>query len=442
MRWLPLGVLLIGCAPTFEDAPCYGPDECPTGAICVERHCLALDRDAEIDAHIAPVDGVEATAPVTLDAAFRPYSVAFGPDTRWVFGRTGDNNSARPQLWRLPTAAPPEAVAIPLPPGARGFDLRAVALEADGGLLIGGARMDNGIPHVSVGRLTDAYTLDPSFGLGGWAQIEVLDRLRSSSEVLALYRLGSGRVLVGLQTHVPLPGGVSWGSGALWLSSTGQLDTRLADGGLWTDAELRLAGSGQRFALDPDARLWFTGRCGETTRSCVSRLTTDGVMDEAFGVQGVSRVEHAALGVLAVADTSLALQGAHTATVSSSTTATGLATVLTLRDPDGVRLSHHLLPEGAEAEAITAVAITPHCGGWLLASLIRTAAGPAQVHVRRHTLDGRADPRFTAAVLPLGVPLGQSVLRLHPSGQGLAAAGSDVDPMVLHGWQATCAAAQ
>ncbi|MBL8244140.1 MAG: hypothetical protein JNL89_08120 [Rhodanobacteraceae bacterium] len=162
------------------------------------------------------------------------------------------------------------SVELPLPPVPGSNPLAAIALQPDGKLLVA---MSIDETDLVVHRLTSAGALDPGYGVGGTARIDL-------GGTDALYDLaidGAGRALLAGFTQPTLRSFVAR------LTTGGVLDAGFAAGGATPGVRFEpLPGLGQprQLALQADGRILVSNA------QVLVRLSADGVFEPGFGNEG------------------------------------------------------------------------------------------------------------------------------------------------------------
>jgi uncharacterized delta-60 repeat protein len=152
---------------------------------------------------------------------------------------------------------------------------RAVALQPDGKILVGGwSSWGGGVFDALVWRLDVDGQTDPSFGTTGLARIHV-GAPGSDDFAVGVGVDDLGRVLV----TVTSSGSGGYNSAVVRLDATGGLDPSFGAGGVVALAGPWWAG----VAVQPDRRPVMAG----TFESMVARFGTDGALDPVFGTNGV-----------------------------------------------------------------------------------------------------------------------------------------------------------
>ncbi len=169
---------------------------------------------------------------------------------------------------------------------------QSIALQPDGGILLGGSNENvNGRPMV-VARLTRGGVLDRRFGHAGVAQLLFWNPVRAASATVSGLATLSGGGVIGFG-HVDYIGGDGHGSaGVFRLSANGRLVRSFGSGG---HVEIAFAngGAGRKSAqwfpcamtVDSRGRATITGD-GSTAAGdalLTARLTSRGLLDRSYG---------------------------------------------------------------------------------------------------------------------------------------------------------------
>ncbi|MFD9410945.1 calcium-binding protein [Streptomyces sp. NPDC059989] len=188
----------------------------------------------------------------------------------------------------------------------------AVALQADGKILVGGISIveEGGVSwgQFTVLRYTAGGQLDPTFGTGG----RVSPDFGRGSSAGALRVLGDGRILAA--------GGAQGAFALVRLTPEGILDDTFGEGDGRVTTELAGGGASvEDLALQPDGRIVAVGRAGYTspnysTNTALARYTADGSPDTTFDNDGNATVDwgsaaDAANGVVLQPDDKLVVSG-------------------------------------------------------------------------------------------------------------------------------------
>ncbi len=183
---------------------------------------------------------------------------------------------------------------------AGSFDPQAVHVLADGRTLLAGQDTN---ADIIVARLLPGGGLDPSFGTAGLTTIPI--GVDTYDEVGGLDVDTSGRILIG--------GRMEGDAFVLRLTADGQRDPSFDGDGLLTVTDP--GGFGQFSDIAADGTGFYVIRSGYPAR--VYRYTAAGVVDEAFGLGGVST------GPTDMNDTKLALDALRRIVVAGSITGSG-----------------------------------------------------------------------------------------------------------------------
>jgi uncharacterized delta-60 repeat protein len=183
-----------------------------------------------------------------------------------------------------------------LTPVTSGADeLRSIALQADGKLLLAG---ECGTPAtLCVIRYTASGVLDSTFAVNG----KFLGSLTIHSAPKILVQ-PDGKILVVSRYLDP----TSFDLYVTRLTATGALDTSFNSTGVLLSEGLR--GAVEAIALDANGRVLLAATCffnGSFNQLCVRRLLPDGAIDATFGASGTVQISLAGVGAL---NTSMALQ--------------------------------------------------------------------------------------------------------------------------------------
>ncbi|WP_372412383.1 hypothetical protein [Streptomyces luteireticuli] len=181
---------------------------------------------------------------------------------------------------------------------------RAVALQSDGKIVVGGFSGSELAGNISVARLNTDGTLDSSFGTGGTVTYDISGATGDAIRAMAIQP--DGKILgAGVAGANP---------GLIRLNPDGSLDATFAGGG---KAAVPIGNSGHLFAL----ALLSTGKflvAGFDTITqddfLLARFNTDGTLDATFGTSGFVRTDFNGLNdlgfvVLVKADGAIVLGG-------------------------------------------------------------------------------------------------------------------------------------
>jgi uncharacterized delta-60 repeat protein len=175
----------------------------------------------------------------------------------------------------------------PLGDGQRpGGDVSALALQPDGKIVVAGGGSSS---NIVIARLNPDGTLDPSFGTGG----KVLTTLGTGSGDSLFPRAvaiqADGRILVG---GLLFPNGGTQRPFVARLNSDGSMDGSYASGGLFAaqlGADPNPYSGLQAIVLQPDGKLLLAGGAKDATGQgavLVARLNAQGNLDGSFGNGG------------------------------------------------------------------------------------------------------------------------------------------------------------
>lgn len=210
------------------------------------------------------------------------HGLAAAPDGRLVAaGRSGDLVAvARYSATGVPDGSFPRVHDFA---GVTGEEAGAVLVEPDGRIIVAGTARTAEERRVLVAALTPAGALDPAFGSGGAALLDVGD---GEAAVRALARQPDGRLLVGGTTGVDGAGG----GFVARLQPSGAPDTGFSTDGI---ARLNVAGGVvEAVAIAPDGKVLAAGAADSGLGSAdglVARFRPGGVRDPGFGTDGVAR---------------------------------------------------------------------------------------------------------------------------------------------------------
>ncbi len=162
----------------------------------------------------------------------------------------------------------------------------AVALQADGKVVVAGQSAQSGSPGGTGGDLTVARydpngALDATFGNGGIVVTPILGR--SAATGLAVQPDGK-IVVVGSASA----DATNWTFVAVRYESDGTLDAGFGTGGIVTTSILDTA-QAHGVVLQPDGKIVVAGFAGTTTLAsfALARYATDGTLDGTFGIGGI-----------------------------------------------------------------------------------------------------------------------------------------------------------
>jgi uncharacterized delta-60 repeat protein len=157
----------------------------------------------------------------------------------------------------------------------------AIAVQADGKILVVGASYPNHAPplsyHFSAIRLEANGSVDPSFGVIG----KILFEIGSTSAANAVAVDGAGRIVLG--------GYIDADFAVLRLTPAGALDSTFGSGGV-ARAKLGKGGSIAALTIQPDGKPlvagWNRGASSNEYRHGFARFQAQGALDPGFGMAG------------------------------------------------------------------------------------------------------------------------------------------------------------
>ncbi|MEO8588429.1 MAG: hypothetical protein ABI432_03600 [Flavobacteriales bacterium] len=169
--------------------------------------------------------------------------------------------------------------------------LYALALQPDGRIIGAGSSYD-GTGSVLIMRFTSAGELDATFGVGGIATIPPAIDL---ADALAVAVQADGKIVVAGTNDVNgVAGGAIWR-----LNANGSLDEGFASGGVYSSAVPSGSGTLTGLLLQPDGKVvacgWFRS-VGGLHALHVLRLTTNGTLDDTFNGTGNQTLDASATG--------------------------------------------------------------------------------------------------------------------------------------------------
>lgn len=234
---------------------------------------------------------------------------------------------------------------------------QAVAVQPDGGILVAGWARNEANRDVFVARYLPDGTLDPAFGIGGVAQPRVGP---GNDEAYGLALEADGDIVVVGQSA---DGGLK-DLMAARLGSDGSLDTGFAANGV-VRVRFRNGDSiAQAAAIDPIGRILVVGRArvGNIFRLAVVRLLSDGGLDASLASAGRLTTP---IGSYSEARAVAAFPDRRFAVVGMSRNAGNEDAVVVRYDEDGSLDTHFagtgavLVPTGGGPDLGTGVAIQP-----------------------------------------------------------------------------------
>lgn len=160
-----------------------------------------------------------------------------------------------------------------------GDDANAIAIQADGKILVAG-RAWNGSNHdFAVVRYNSDGFLDTNFGNGGRA-ITAIGTSTDTAEAIAIQ--ADGKILVsGWANHSQ---GVNFA--LVRYNSDGTLDTRFGNGGTVLDSTISSFNYSYTSAIQADGKILVAGNMG--SQLGMARYNTDGTLDTSFGTGGLA----------------------------------------------------------------------------------------------------------------------------------------------------------
>ncbi|WP_165065984.1 Ig-like domain-containing protein [Paludisphaera rhizosphaerae] len=163
---------------------------------------------------------------------------------------------------------------------------KAVAVQADGKILVGGYFQDQGSStwNMQLARLTADGRLDSSFGTGGW--VTLIPTSGFYNEIWDLAVLSDGKILIGGSIY---NSSTSNDFAVVRLNSIGSLDSTFGSGGYATTSFSNGSDRGYKLAVQPDGKILLAGSSfggNASSTFAVARWTSDGRLDSAFGSGG------------------------------------------------------------------------------------------------------------------------------------------------------------
>jgi uncharacterized delta-60 repeat protein len=165
--------------------------------------------------------------------------------------------------------------------GPEGADVRALAFQPDGELLVAGAVSSHGKSMPIVTRLSASGQPDTSFGHEG-GSVTLRARGKSAPSAAGDVAVSGGRILIGGTTRGTTPG-----FGLEALTASGLIDATFGRSGI-ADAEFPVGAVFEGMKVGSDGKLIAAGTTGpEASRSyAVARFTPAGRLDATFGGTG------------------------------------------------------------------------------------------------------------------------------------------------------------
>ena len=300
----------------------------------------------------------------------------------------------------------------------------AVALQADGKILVAGSTSHNG-DYFAVARLSPRGSLDRSFGTGGKTIID----FGGDETATAIAVRPDGKIVVAGYT---LKSDDTRDFAVAQLNPNGVLDGSFGTGG---KATVDLGGDEAAYAvaLQPDGKIVLAGYRSNGTNGedlAVTRLTPDGVVDDSFGlIDGTANVnlfgDEQAYGVAVQPDGKIVAAG------FTSNGASGSDFLVTRLNPDG--LADDSFGTGSVAtvdlggdDVAYAMALQPD-GDIVVGGATFPGTGRSEMAVARLLPDGQADDSFGTkglATVDFGRDAGAFSVGLQPDGDIAVAGGA------------------
>lgn len=169
--------------------------------------------------------------------------------------------------------------------GSYNSEALAVVVQADGRIILAGYDYNAGHQRFALTRLTSAGALDTSFGTSGRTVLQI----ENASFANAMVQDSSGRLILGGYA-MPLAEGGTWNFALARFTANGVLDTAFGSDGVTLT---NLAGGTderiQALALQSDGRIIAAGYFTDSSTSkdfAVARYTTAGALDTTFNTTG------------------------------------------------------------------------------------------------------------------------------------------------------------
>ncbi|MFO1438783.1 MAG: choice-of-anchor D domain-containing protein [Verrucomicrobiaceae bacterium] len=233
-----------------------------------------------------PPDGIT-RVPVGANSDF-PYAITVQPDGKTILAGYSLATNEDFSLIRLNADGALDttfgtAGKVILPIGT-GLDIaRAVALQPDGKILVGGYSNNGSNDDVALVRLNSNGTLDATFGIVTMAFGNDLDRCWSMT------LQPDGKILLGCQTAT----GVLDDFALARFNSNGTLDTTFGTGGKVVSSLSSLDDIAYAIQLLPDGKILLGGLAsnGSDGELTIARYLTNGTLDTTFGISGKTSVQ-------------------------------------------------------------------------------------------------------------------------------------------------------
>jgi uncharacterized delta-60 repeat protein len=338
---------------------------------CTENSAIArLNADGSVDAAFSPNAGLGA-APSGRGSLV--LSLALQPDAKVLIGGsfTSVNGISRNAIARLNPDGSLDTAFDPGPIAGlyEGFDesVRAIALQPDGQVLIGGEFTNvSGFSRHGIARLNADGSLDTSFEPG----------VSGENVVRSIALPGNGQVLIG--GYFRSVDGIERTSIAR-LNSDGSLDPTFNRGAVQGDVE--------EIAVQPDGRILVGGNWVVAGRG-IGRLNADGSPDTDFyaDLDGGSRVSAVAL----QPDGKILMAGPFRTASVNGISHRGIARL----HADGrLDTDFHAVPDASGYGYAQAVALQPD-GKVLMAGIFTNVNGTTRYRIARLNPDGSLDTDF------------------------------------------------
>lgn len=318
----------------------------------------------------------------SLDTAFNPSAVGFGnsvealvlqPDGKVLLGGTftSVNGISRNRVARLNGDG---SLDSGFNPGSvQSFGVRAIALQPDGKVLLGGDFTTiNGTSRNALARLNSDGSLDTTFNPGSGA---------NSNSVVALALQPDGKTLVG-GGFTTINGMI--GNGIARLGSDGGFDATF-------NSVTGLPGSVSAIALQPDGKVLLGGSfniINAVKRPGFARLNNDGTLDTAFNPSLTTSVapDISVLGLASQPDGKVLLGG-------NFTNVNGMSRNYFARLNNDGSLDTAFNPGTGANNTVFAIALQPD-GKVLLGGSFTTINGTSRRAIARLNSDGTLDTTF------------------------------------------------
>lgn len=163
---------------------------------------------------------------------------------------------------------------------------RAVALQADGKIVLAGTYSIGSGYQIALARYNSDGSLDTSFDGDGKVTTRVNAAVGSLIDISGVAIDAAGKIIA-VGTFVSNPGGNSFI--AARFSANGTLDTSFGNGGVAVTTVGSSGGQAYTVAVEPDGKIVLGGYAfisGSTTGFALVRYNSDGLLDASFGNQG------------------------------------------------------------------------------------------------------------------------------------------------------------